>query len=133
MSKATSPYYPPRARWYSPAFYLLGAARRNVGLERIHLPPSVTWGGLCACFLIPGYGFYLRGPRLLGQAMFATCALLFLIFLVWLGYPVANLAFGLVVSIHVSGIGYYCDSFLRHWEFQWRIAFTVIALMAVGF
>src|SRR6516162_4937133 len=47
MSKATSPYYPPRARWYSPAFYLLGAARRNVGLERIHLPPSVTWGGLC--------------------------------------------------------------------------------------
>jgi hypothetical protein len=133
MSKATSPYYPPRARWYASVFYLFGAVRRNIGLERIHLPPSITWPGLAACFLIPGFGFYLRGPRILGRAMMGVCALLFTIFIVWLGYPIANIACGLMVSTHVSGIAYYCDSFLRQWELQWRILFTVLALMAVGF
>jgi hypothetical protein len=133
MSKVTSPYYPPRARWYAPVFYFLGGVQRTVALDRIHLPPSVTWLGLCKCFLIPGFGFYLRGPRILGKTMTGVVALLFLIFIVWLGYPIANIAFGLMVSVHVSGVVYYCDSFLREWQFQWRILFTIATLMAVGF
>jgi hypothetical protein len=133
MSKVTSPYYPPRARWYSPVFYFFAAAQRSMALDRISLPPSVTWRGIGASFLIPGLGFYLRGPRILGKGMMGVCATLFLIFIIWLGYPIANVAFGLMVSTHVTGVVYYCDGFLRTWNFQWRIAFTVIILLAVGF
>ena len=133
MSKVTSPYYPPRARWYAPVFYFFGSVRRTVALDRIHLPPSITWPGLFKCFLIPSYGFYLRGPRALGKNMMAICALLFLIFIAWLGHSAANIAFGMIVSIHVSGIVYYCDSFLREWTFGWRILFTIATLIGVGF
>jgi hypothetical protein len=133
MSKVTSSYYPPRARWYAPVFYFFNAVQRRIALDRIHLPPSVTWLGLCGCFLVPGFGFYLRGPRILGRLIMSVSALLFMIFIVWLGYPFANIAFGLMVSAHVSGIVYYCDGFLRQWEFMSRIGFTILALVGVGF
>jgi hypothetical protein len=58
---------------------------------------------------------------------------LFLVFIVWLGYPFANLAFGLCVSIHVSSIVYYCNPMLSQWDFKWRIAFTVLILIGIGF
>jgi len=104
-----------------------------MALDRIYLPSSMTWRGLCWCFLVPGYGFYLRGPRVLGKGMMGACALLFLFFIIWFGHALANLAFGLILSIHVSGITYYCDSFLRQWELPRRILFTVLVLFAVGF
>ena len=42
----------------------------------------------------------------------AACALLFAIFIVWLGYPIGNYAFGLMLSIHTTGFVYYCSPYL---------------------
>ncbi|MGH8023539.1 MAG: hypothetical protein ACRED1_08155, partial [Limisphaerales bacterium] len=130
MDKIISPYYPPRARWYAPVFRLTGAVRRGLALDRIRLPSEITWRGLALSFLIPGLGFYLRGPRLYGKVALAACGFLLLVFVAWLGFPLANLAFGLLMSTHVSGFVYYCNPALNGWRL--RVLFTVLVLMSVG-
>ncbi|HEV2328757.1 MAG TPA: hypothetical protein VGY56_08225 [Verrucomicrobiae bacterium] len=133
MSKVTSPYYPPRARWYARLFNVTDAVRRGVYLDRIRLPSSVTWPGLALTFLVPGLGFYLRGPRIFGYAAMSACGLLFLVFIAWFGHPLANFAFGLMVSTHTSSIVYYCGPALQVWELRSRLLFTVLVLMSLGF
>lgn len=133
MSKATSPYYPPRARWYAPIFYITRTARLGIAFDHIQLPAGANWLGIFAALVVPGLGFWLRGPRILGRAAMAACVFLFAIFIVWIGYPIANIAFGLMVSMHVSGVVYYCNSFMKDWEILSRILFTVLLLLSVGF
>ncbi|HEX5400529.1 MAG TPA: hypothetical protein VFY06_15890 [Verrucomicrobiae bacterium] len=127
-----SPYYPPRARWYGGIFRLAAAVRHGMALDRIRLPRDVTWRGLAAGFLVPGLAVWLRGPRIWGRAAMATAVLLFSIFIVWLGYPAANLAFGLMISLHATGFVYYCSPVLNEWPFHRRIFFTVAALLGIG-
>jgi hypothetical protein len=91
--------------------YFLSAAWRRLGLDRIHLPAGISICGLAGSFLLPGLGFYLRS-RVWGKLAFTTCAVLAINFVIWLGYPVANFAFGLLLSIHVSGFTYYCSPWL---------------------
>jgi hypothetical protein len=129
--KMSSPYYPRRARWYSRFFYLGLATRHRLALDRIRLPKEITLAGLILGFLIPGLAVYIRGPRLLGRMALSACALLFLSFIVWLGYPIGNYAFGLMLSIHVSGFVYYC-TVMRNEDFWHRILFTLAILLGLG-
>lgn len=133
MSKATSPYYPPRARWYAPIFYAANLVRRGIAMDRIYLPGNVTWPGLILSFLVPGLGFYLRGPRILGKVVMAACVLLAFIFVIGFGYPCANFAFGLIISTHASGFVYYCSPILQELEFRTRLIFTGVNLITIGF
>jgi hypothetical protein len=130
--KFTSPYYPRRARWYGRIFYFGGAIRHRLALDRIYLPKDVTVGGLVGSFLIPGLAVYLRGPRFYGKLAMAGCALLFAIFIVWLGYPVGNYAFGMMISIHTTGFVYYCSPYLLDKDFRFRILFTIAMLIVFG-
>jgi len=132
VSRLDSPYYPPRARWYSPLFGWGSATRRHLALDRIHLPKGITVWGFIGSLLIPGLGVYLRGPRLWGKAALAACGFLFLQFIMWLGYPFGNLAFGLMLSIHVTGLAYYCTPLLADMQLQYRLLFTIAVLMIVG-
>lgn len=132
MSKFVSPYYPPRARWYSPLFNFGNAVRLGLSLDRIQLPKGITVWGFAGSFLVPGLGFYLRGPRLWGKLAFAACGVLFLAFIVWLGHPLGNYAFGLLLSIHVTGFVYYCSPLLANTEFSSRLLFTIVVLIALG-
>jgi hypothetical protein len=132
MSKLSSSYYPPRARWYSRIFNLGLAARHQLALDRLYIPNEMTLGGLLASFFGPGLAVYLRGPRRWGRVAMAGCVLLFLIFIVWLGYPAANFAFGLMLSIHTTGLVYYCSPWLVHEAFRSRIFFTIGTMLALG-
>ena len=132
MSKLTSSYYPPRARWYGWIFYLGTAVRRWLALDRIKLPSEISFRELAAGFFIPGLAVYLRGPRRWGRVAMAGCALLFLVFIVRLGYPAANFAFGLMLSIHTTGLVYYCSPWLIHEPFRSRIFFTIGMMLALG-
>jgi hypothetical protein len=132
MSKLVSPFYPPRARWYSRLFHLGLATRHRLALDRIELPEEITAVGLALGFLIPGLAVYLRGPRRWGEIALSACAVMFLLFIVWLGYPVGNYAFGLMLSIHASGFVYYCTPVVRDADFWRRMLFTVAVLAGLG-
>lgn len=131
ISDEPSPFYPPRARWYAAIFYLGNAFRRRSALDRLGLPPEVRLGRLVAGFLVPGLAVYLRGPRLRGQAAMSACAALLLIYVLWLGYPVANMAYGLLLSLHVSGFTYYCQPLLGKEPLRLRLTVTVLVLLAM--
>jgi len=132
MSKPSSSYYPPRARWYSPILYLGNAFRRGVALDRIHLPKEITFRELAGGFFVPGLAVHLRGPRHWGQAAMAGCALLLLVFAIWLGHPAANFAFALMLSIHTTGLVYYCSPWLIHEPLRGRIFFTIGTMLLLG-
>jgi hypothetical protein len=132
IPEEASPYYPPRARWYSRLFSFGGTIRRRLALDRFLLPREMAMAGLAASFLVPGLAVYIRGPRLWGRAALAGCGLLLLIFIVWFGCPAGNLAFGLLLSIHVSGFVYYCSPLLLETSFRSRLLFTLVTMMVLG-
>lgn len=132
MSKFQSPYYPPRATWYSPLTRLTEAARRLMWLDRIHLPTGTTTRTFAAGLLIPGYAFVARGERLIGRLVMAGYGLLAAVFILWLGYPVANLAFGLKLSIHVCSVIFLLHPWLIGTRLAFRIATGLALLLAIG-
>jgi len=121
-----SPYYPPRARWYSPLTRLVEGVRRITWLDRIHLPAGISAKAFVAALLIPGLAFRLQRERLVGRAILASYILLACIFVVWLGHTVANLAFGLMLSLHAISV----ICLLRPWLSQTRLVFRILAGIA---
>jgi hypothetical protein len=132
IQEDSSTYYPPRARWYAPVFYLGNALRRRLALDRLAMPRDMKFGELVAGFFVPGLAVWLRGPQLWGHAALAGSALLGLIFIVGLGFPIANVAFGLLISLHTTGLVYYCNPLVAGGSFQSRLAFTFGMLLAIG-
>ena len=134
--KMASPYYPPRARWYGRFFsrllYLGLATRHRLALDRVRLPKEISVGGVILGLLIPGLAVHIRSPRLWGRIALPACALLFLSFFIWQGYPFGNYAFGLLLAIHVSGFVYYCSPVLSNDDFWHRILFTIAVLLGIG-
>jgi hypothetical protein len=130
--ETVSPFYPPRARWYGRFFYLGLATRLQLALDRIRLPKEITFRGIIAGLLIPGLAVYICGPRFWGKLALSACAMLFLFFIVWLGYPLANIAFGLMLSIHASGFVYYCSPCLSGRDFPHRLIFILLVLAGIG-
>lgn len=130
MSKPALPYYPPRAKWYSPLFQLGDALRRRTHLDRIRLPEGIALGGLFKSIWWPGIAFCVRGERLIGTAIICGSALLAGIFIVWLGHAVANIAFGLLLSAHVISLVFLCRPWLAGERFRVRLG-TVFALLIV--
>jgi hypothetical protein len=76
--------------------------------------------------------FYLRGERLLGLAIFLGCALLGDIFIIWLGYPIANVAFGLLLSAHATSVLFLLNPWLAGARFLFRIVLGLAVLLLVG-
>jgi len=62
---------------------------------------------LAAAFLVPGLALQLRGHRILGPVALGGCGLCMVVFLAALGYPLANGAISLLLSIHAIGMVYY--------------------------
>ncbi len=59
-------------------------------------------------------------------------ALLALIFVRWLGYPAANVAFGLLLSLHATGLVYLLEPWLAGARFSMRILFSLIVLVTLA-
>jgi hypothetical protein len=96
------------------------------------MPEEITFRELAGGFLVPGLAVYLRGPRHWGRAAMSGCALLLLIFVVWLGYSTANFAFGLMLSIHTTGLVYYCSPWLVGEPLRGRVLFTIGTMLLLG-
>lgn len=131
MNRVSSSYYPPRARWYSPLLLRAGGLRRRLALDRIRPPTGVPFFHAVGSLVVPGLGFYLRGPRLWGKAAMGFSALMALLFIVGLGSPVGNVAFGLLLSTHVSSLIYVLEPWLAGEKFSTRLLFSVSVLAAL--
>jgi len=132
MNRGSSSYYPPRARWYSPLLHWVGELRRHLALDRIRLPTGVPFCRAVVSLVVPGSGFYLRGSRTWGLAAMGFSALMALVFIVGLGYPVGNLAFGLLISTHVSSVLYLFEPWLAGERFRVRLLFSFVMLVLLG-
>jgi hypothetical protein len=96
----------------------------------IDVPEGVSLSGFLRALFIPGVGIWLRGNRRLGRLAFGASGALFVVFLVWLGYPISNLAFGLLLSLHVTSFLYYLEPVLRGTRLLYRILLSLILVGA---
>jgi hypothetical protein len=96
------------------------------------MPRDMRFSDIIPGFLVPGLAVWLRGPRIWGQAALAGSAALSLVFMIWIGYPVANLAMGLLISLHSSGFVYYWSPVLADKSFGRRLLFSILSSMAIG-
>jgi hypothetical protein len=126
-----SPYYPPRAKWYSGALTLGDSLGRRMPWNTGQFPEMAT-GALLAAFLVPGLGILLTGRKRLGWCAIALSFCLMVAFIVWLGYPAGNFAFGWLISLHVTSIGCYCAPLFTDQSFRQRVMFTVLTLLAIS-
>jgi hypothetical protein len=128
MSKFSSPYYPPRARRYGRIFTISDATRRRLALDRICLPPQVRSREFLVSLLVPGYAFWARAPRHWGIAALVTSAVFLLTFFIALGYPIGNIAFGLLLSLHSTGVVYLLEPTLAGVRLRFRILVSCAAM-----
>jgi hypothetical protein len=132
MTKLSSPYYPPRARWYGPLLSLGGVLRRRLSLDRARLPGGPSFGRVVGSLLVPGLAFCFRGPRRSGKLALAVCLFLLLLFFAEIGYLAGNVAFGLLLSVHGTGIIYLFEPWLAGARFRTRILLSMAFLFALG-
>jgi hypothetical protein len=128
----SSPYYPPRARWYSPVLGAFDRLHRSLALDRLNLAlgSGVNLAELVAGFLVPGLAFYFRASGIIGKAALVWAGLLVLMFFILLGEGWDTIIFGLLLSVHVSGFVFYCTPLLG--SSVWgRLAFTLGRLAAI--
>lgn len=105
FASLTSAYYPPRARWYS---RLLRWGQR--GVDRLGLDLETQGLGqalarLLVDVVVPGWAFVGQTRREVAPAVAAGWGLGLLLFIVLLGWPLANLGFALAVSLHAISAG----------------------------
>ncbi len=132
MSKVSSPYYPPRARWYGGVFTFGSGLRRRLALDRARRPSGIPLAHVIGGLLVPGLGFALRGPQVWGLLAVALCAVLLGVFVIWLGYPAGNLAFGTLLSVHATGLVYLLEPWLAGGRFRTRVGFSLAVLIVLG-
>jgi hypothetical protein len=132
MNELSSPYYPPRARWYGPVLAGVDRLRHRLALDRISPPPGVSLARIIASVLVPGLGFYFRSPRLWGRAALALAALLLLVFFVGFGYPAGNIAFGLLLSLHTSSLAFLLEPWLGDSRLRTRVLVSVCVLVGLS-
>ena len=132
IPESESSYYPLRARWYAFIFVLGDMLRHRMAMDKLSLPSGVKISELVVGFLVPGVAVWLRGPRYWGLVAMAACTLLGMVFVVGLGHSAANLAFGMLISLHVTGFVFYCQPLLNDEPFWGRLRFTFLAMLAVA-
>lgn len=132
MSKAVSPYYPPRARWYAPLRRGGSSVSRLLALDWLRRPQGVSLRALLLSLLIPGLGFYLGGRRLWARAAFLGCLVLLVVFVVELGHTAANIAFGLVISLHAAGVSVLLEPWFLNSSFRARLLWSLAILIALA-
>ena len=88
--------------------------------------------GAVASFFIPGLALYLYGPRFWGRLALWACGLMLLVFFTELGRPAGNIAFGLLLSIHATGLNFFAEPWLTGSRFRLRVFVSLAILAALG-
>jgi len=127
-----SSFYPQRSRWYSRILYGAGGpVRRRINLRRLR--PSVSQSAICwvLSLVVPGLAFLLVGRRLLGWLVLAGYAASALVLAAGLGYPVADIGYGLLVSLHATSIIFVESLWLKEAKLWIKLVTALATLFAV--
>lgn len=127
-----SEYYPQRARWYSCFFVPWFAVQRSLHLEKIRLPIGFTVGQVMLSLLLPGFSLFVNGRKNVGAVFVGIYLASLICFVVWLGFPISAVGYGLMISVHASSIVFLESCTWRDkYEFSTRFALAVVTLLAV--
>ncbi len=134
--RTDSPFYPPRARWsarFTRAWFAFRRAVRSEALrektDQLLGRRGLTLRRYALSLLVPGYSFGALGRRRIGRGVGLAYALSALVFVLWLGYPVASLAVGLMISLHVTSILFLPSSDL---SLPKRLIYSLAVLLVVS-
>jgi hypothetical protein len=101
-------------------------------LENIHLPDGVTPLEFLVSLIVPGFSFMARGRRMMGWSVLAAYLACGLTLLATLGFPLATLALGLVISVHAISIYYLELQWLRDSGFGVKVLCALLTLFVVA-
>lgn len=126
-----SPFYPPRARWWSGLFYPWFRLLRALHLEQIHCPRGFSAGQTFFSLLVPGVSFISLGRRMLGFSVLSIYCVSVVVFVVRLGFPEGNFAYGLLLAAHATSVFYLLSHWLGEMEFVNKLLLAGAALFVV--
>jgi len=100
----TSPYYPQRARWYSPLFSCWYPLRRWLYLDWLNRIGLGDVGSFVLGLVLPGWSLLWSNRPRWGVILGTTYCVAVPVFVIWRGYTISNLALMTMLSIHAGGI-----------------------------
>jgi hypothetical protein len=134
MDEQTSPYYPPRAGWsrhFYEAVYALRGQLQREDLKLPHFAITVSFRQFLLCLFVPGFSFTFAGWKWLGRGTLLAWFAALGVFMAWLGYAAANIAFGLLMSMHVSSIIHFLNRISPSRTVLRRLALSLGVLFVV--
>jgi signal peptidase I len=126
-----SPYYPPRARWYSRILTGTRNPLRRVQWDRLRPVTEISVAGFLASLALPGLAWLLSGRRLVGWLFLTAYALAALVSVAALGYPAGTIGYGLAISLHATSIVFLEGAWLKDSRLRVRVALAFCTLVAV--
>lgn len=130
MGGSTSDFYPPRAGGFGWLRRLPHRVRRVLFMDKLGRTQQWTLG--LRGFLWPGFGFRFVGLIKIARWVEGLYILCLLVFFVFLGSTVANVAMTVMLSLHVTGICFFQRKFWPDLELRARLAFAVLAMLVVS-
>ena len=131
IEEEPSPFYPPRARWWSWGFYPWFRFQRALHLEKIHSPMGFSAGETILALLIPGLSFCTLGRRMLGLSILAVYCVSVPVYIVRLGFMEGNFAYGLILAAHATSVFYVLSHWLGQLGFGAKLGLAFVSLIAV--
>jgi len=126
-----SPFYPPRARWWSGLLYPWFRFLRTLHLEHIHCPRGFSTVQTLLALLVPGVSFIGLGRRMLGFSIFWIYSVSVVVFIVRLGFAEGNFAYGLLLAAHATSVFYLLAHWLGNMEFINKLLLAAGSLFVV--
>jgi hypothetical protein len=127
----SSPYYPPRASWQSGVYKFFSRLAYLNRAERFLSGTEISGGQALRSVLVPGYSFKLVGRKTLARCILLAWGAVGVIFLAMLGYSAANIPFGLMVALHMTGLIQLYRCLFVDASFKRRLAFAFCGALGV--
>lgn len=112
---------------FLPWFRLL----RALHLEQIHCPAGFNTGQTFFSLLVPGVSFLALGRRILGLSVLGIYLVCVPLFVIRLGFPEGNFAYGLLLAAHATSVFYLLAHWLGAMEFLNKLLLAAACLFVV--
>jgi hypothetical protein len=99
----SSPYYPPRAHWYSSLWRYWYPLKRRLYLDRLPGIGQHEFGRLLLGLALPGWALLWSNRPIWGVILGMTYCVAAPVFIFWRGYTISNVALMLMITIHAGG------------------------------